>query len=604
MPVIQVLSPHIANQIAAGEVVERPCSVVKELVENAVDAHATAVEIEIDNGGINRIFVSDNGCGIPDEECETAFLRHATSKIASASDLAHIGTLGFRGEALASIASVSRVTMKTHTSTDELGSMLAYEGGSLIEHKRVGCPEGSSIDVRDLFYNVPARLKFLRSARAEAGAVGDYAARLILSLPEICIHYSANGKTVYRSVGDGDLLNALVSVYGVSVARHVCKVEYDDGYMRVTGYVGTPELSRPNRTGQTFVLNGRIIRSSALSAALARAFDTRIMGGRYPFAALHIRLSPTEVDVNVHPAKLEVHFADEGRVARTLCVCCTDALAREYTPSLKAVVPADDTPASLRMDLPAASPAASYTRTTDLEQAKQTPRADLRAFASHSSFSVRESAPSEHIGVPRYTLTKPVQESLTSLSERTDAPLSAPYRIIGEAFATYWLVQQEEVLYLIDQHAAHERLLYDALTQRRTHIVSQALFLPEEVTLTPPDMALFEERRPELEALGFVFAKKDETTLQLIAVPQIKGTPMKSAFLLDALHLDQPEKDRLMQTACKHAVKGGEPLTREEIETLLNELKASDSFLTCPHGRPICIRLSKLEIEKMFKRVL
>ena len=606
MPLIQILSPHVANQIAAGEVVERPCSVVKELVENAVDAGATAVNIEIENGGIDRITIVDNGCGIPDAECETAFLRHATSKITTADDLASIHTLGFRGEALASIASVARVTMKTHTASDELGTEIVYDGGVLSQHRRIGCPEGTTLDVKDLFYNVPARRKFLRSPRAEAGAVGDYVARLILSLPQISFRYSANGNTVYRTSGDNELRNAIVAVYGVSAANHLCPVRYDDGYLKIDGYIGTPELSRPNRTGQTIVLNGRVIRSASLSAAMARAFDTRLMGGRYPFAVLHMHIAPQEADVNVHPAKLEVHFANESRVTQTVYISCSEALTRAYVPSARAVTPpatADDGAArpagSFRTDVPT-MPARGFSATT-------APRVDLRASGMpHSTFSVREGG-ADGAALPRYTLPQRnvpahVQESI--LSPDAESPLAKPYRIIGQAFSTYWIVQQDDALYLIDQHAAHERLLYDALTQKKLAIVSQALFVPEEIVLSPSDMALFAEKRKSLEAFGFVFSLKNETTLQLIAVPQVNGTPMRAAFLLDTLHDAAPDKARLMQTACKHAVKAGEPITQAEIETLLSALNSGDSLLTCPHGRPVCVRLTKLEIEKLFKRVL
>ena len=308
MPKIHVLSPHIANQIAAGEVVERPCSIVKELVENAVDAHASAITIEIENGGIDRIRIVDNGQGIADEDCETAFLRHATSKINSADDLSRIATLGFRGEALASIAAVSRVSLITRTADAELGTQLLYEGGVQKEHKRVGGVPGTTIEVTNLFYNVPARLKFLKSARSESGAIGDYVAKAILSLPNVAFQFISNAKTVYRSTGDGSLKNALVAVYGVECVPNLCPVAFDDGYLKIDGFVGTPELSRPNRMGQSFFLNGRIIRSAALSAALSRAFDTRLMIGRYPFAVLTMQIALAEVDVNVHPSKLEVRF--------------------------------------------------------------------------------------------------------------------------------------------------------------------------------------------------------------------------------------------------------------------------------------------------------
>lgn len=593
MPRIHVLSPHIANQIAAGEVVERPSSIVKELVENAVDAHATAINIEIENGGVDRILITDNGSGIADEDCETAFLRHATSKISAAADLAHIATLGFRGEALASIAAVSRVTLTTRTAEEEMGTRLRFEGGTLAEHSRVGCVQGTSVEVRSLFYNVPARLKFLKSARAESGAVGDYVARLILSLPDVAFHFVSNGKTVYQTSGDGSLKNALVAVYGVSVVPHICPVAFDDGYLRIEGFVGTPELSRVNRTGQAFFLNGRLIRSNALSAAVSRAFDTRLLIGRYPFSVLSLHIALAEVDVNVHPAKLEVRFVDEARVTRSVCVACSEALLRGYVPRA-----------------PLAEPAYPDSQPTD-----DAPRVELRTpVASHTE--VREAAPDWHataasghaepsFAVPRYSVRPqrvspaPVQESIFA-----SAPFSAPYSVVGVAFDTYWFVQQGDTIFCIDQHAAHERLLYDALESRSAEIVSQALLMPEEIVLAPSDYALYEARREALERLGYVFSEEKENVLLLAAVPQLGGVALKSAFLLDVLHDENVEQARLMQTACKHAVKAGEPITAVELTALLSMLSENESLLTCPHGRPIAVRITKRDMEKMFKRVL
>ncbi len=601
MPGIHVLSPHLANQIAAGEVVERPGSIVKELVENAVDAHASAVTIEIVNGGIDQVVVADNGTGIPDEDCETAFLRHATSKIRSSDDLMHIGTLGFRGEALASIAAVSRVTMSTRTADDELGALVRYEGGALREHRRTGGPVGTRIEVNNLFYNVPARLKFLKSVRSESGAVGDYAARLILSLPNIAFHFMSNGRTVYQSTGDGSLINALVAVYGVEIVPQLCPVTFDDGYLRIDGFVGTPELSRPNRMGQSFFLNGRIIRSNALSAALARAFDTRLMTGRYPFAVLTMQIALAEVDVNVHPAKLEVRFVDEGRITRSVCVACSEALVHSYVPDvrLERLDKRAETSGVTMRDMPA-------------------PRGvDLRGSLNDHAYSVRESSAAAipcgkaqpgplPAAMPEFRPEQGLQSSLFDRQADGEAPLSEPCSMIGVAFQTYWFVQRGDAVYCIDQHAAHERLLYDALQNRQTTVVSQALLMPEEMPLAPEDFALYCDHRNELEQFGYVFADVQgrENRVTLAAVPQLNGVALKSAFLLDVLHGRDISRAKLMQTACKHAVKAGEPIGREELNALLGALAENEALLTCPHGRPVAVRITRLELEKMFKRVL
>ncbi|MDD4312030.1 MAG: DNA mismatch repair endonuclease MutL, partial [Eubacteriales bacterium] len=457
MPKVHVLPPRIANQIAAGEVVERPSSVVKELVENAIDAGATAITIEIENGGLDKIRITDNGSGIADEDCETAFLRHATSKISSANDLFAIHSLGFRGEALASIASVSRVTLQTQTEDDDLGTLIRYEGGDLVEHKRTAGMRGTSIEIRNLFYNVPARLKFVKSARAESAAIGDYIARLILSVPQIAIHFVNGEKTVYRSTGNGSAKDALLCVYGVSVERQICPVAFDDGYLKITGYVGVPDLARNNRSGQTILLNGRIIRSNALSNALSRSFDTRVLIGRFPFAVLYLNIAYAEVDVNVHPSKMEVRFTDEQRVTRSVVVACSEALIRSYVPTIE-----------IQRETP--NPVESQTFTVPEEAT----RVDLRAPIMRPSSSLQESGYSSMPPrIPTYRMPPRKQEeqarteTVPVFFTKSSEPLSEPMHIIGCAFDTYWYVQQGDLVFCIDQHAAHERLLYDALMARQ-----------------------------------------------------------------------------------------------------------------------------------------
>ncbi len=600
MPKIHVLTPHIANQIAAGEVVERPSSVVKELVENAIDAGADAITIEIENGGTDCIRVLDNGSGIADEDCETAFLRHATSKIASAADLSSIRSLGFRGEALASIAAVSRVSLQTRTDEDELGTLIRYEGGELIEHRRTGGTRGTSVEVRDLFYNVPARLKFLKSARAESAAIGDYVARLILSEPGVAVHFINNGKTVYRSAGGGELRDALITVYGVGVGRQVFPILFDDGYIRITGFVGAPDLSRPNRTGQTITLNGRIIRSNALSNALSRAFDTRVMTGRFPFALVCLQLSFAEADVNVHPAKLEVRFADEPRVTRSLVAACSESLIKSYVPTVESAPPEAGGEDALSSE-------------------RERFHVELRTRPTDPSRTLRETdrANTRIPDVPFFRLSRPETpsgpEAQTNAAPPEAAPFAAPYAVVGCAFDAYWFVQQGECVYCVDQHAAHERLLYDALMERRAAVVSQTLFLPEEVRLLPTEADTFAENRKELESFGFVFSDADETSVTLLAVPQVNGTALRGDFLHDLLHrLSDAEEEinrndwfrnATAQTACKHAVKAGERINAEELDCLLRRIAENDTLLTCPHGRPVAFRWTKTEIEKLFKRI-
>jgi DNA mismatch repair protein MutL len=596
MPKVHILPPNIANQIAAGEVVDRPSSVVKELVENAIDAGATTVTIEIENGGIDCVRITDNGSGIADEDCETVFLRHATSKISTANDLFSIRSLGFRGEALASIAAVARVVLQTRTEDDELGTLIRYEGGELKEHRRTGGTRGTSVEVKNLFYNVPARLKFMKSARAESASIGDYAARLILSAPEIAVHFVNNGRTVYRSSGNGELKDALLSVYGVAAEKQICPVMFDDGYMKITGFVGTPELSRANRSGQTIVLNGRIIRANSLSNALSRAFNTRLMGGRFPFAVIHMQISYAEVDVNVHPAKLEVRFTDEQRVARSLVAACSEALIRSYVPTM------ESDPQPPRRQEP---PSMQRANVQDVHLRSAPPKRDMTLHESAGSYP----AP----GAPSYRLPYERNEDRPSsrptvFTHARSVPFAEPYTIIGCAFDTYWYVQQGENVYCIDQHAAHERLLYDALMSRRAAVVSQTLFLPEDVRLLPSEYDLFIENKAALESFGFVFSDVNETSATLLAVPQVNGNPLKGDFLHDALtFLSEADEARpnewfhsaMAQSACKHAIKAGERLSHDEIRQLLDRISNNESL----HGRPVAVRFTRTEIEKMFKRI-
>ena len=617
MPKVHVLPPRIANQIAAGEVVERPSSVVKELVENSIDAGATAVTIEIENGGIDRIRIIDNGSGIADDDCETAFLRHATSKISTANDLFSIRSLGFRGEALASIAAVSRVTLQTRTEEDELGSLIRYEGGELLEHRRVAGTRGTSIEVSNLFYNVPARLKFIKSSRAESAAIGDYVARLILSAPQISVHYISSGKTVYRSTGNGSAKDALISVYGISTEKMICPVTFDDGYLKISGFVGVPDLARANRSGQTFLLNGRIIRSNALSNALSRSFDTRVLIGRFPFAVLYVNIAYAEVDVNVHPTKMEVRFTDEQRVTRSIVVACSEALIRSYVPTIGiASEQADEQQQKFEPNVPQKSNDEPFVQSND-EPFVQQDRVDLRTPVQQPSGTLRESG---YVGLPPRIPSFRIPSRETAPQARPEPiflskPVESfehPYHIIGCAFDSYWYVQQGENVYCIDQHAAHERLLYDALMERSAAVVSQSLFLPEDVRLLPSESDLFFENKEELERFGFVFSDAGETSVTLLAVPQVNGSALKSAFLHDVLEFlsgseeARPNdwfRDAIAQSACKHAVKAGERLSHDEIQQLLEKLQARDTLLTCPHGRPVAIRFTKTDIEKMFRRI-
>jgi len=605
MSLICVLPPHIANQIAAGEVVERPSSVVKELIENALDAGAKNVRIEIENGGIDLIRVSDNGKGMASEDASHAFLRHATSKISSADDLSRITTLGFRGEALASIAAVSDVLLRTRPEESESGTQVRISCGDKPFVSDCMCAKGTMVEVKNLFSNVPARLKFLKSTRTETGYISDYVSRMMMAVPDVAFVLSNQGKQIYQSFGDGDLKNAILCVYGASVLPHLRPINFDDGYIRINGFVGTEVISRPNRLQQSIFLNGRYIHSYSLSAAIQRAYDTRLMVGRFPFAVLHIRIAGSEVDVNVHPTKMEVRFVDESRIIRSVTAACSRALT--------AYMPTEDAEQQIpKLTHTSDTCAPTISHAIDLAAVKPI---ELRRAPIATAFSIRETPHmSNRIS---YEVNKSIRDlkaaDLPVRSEQGNLLQDTPYTIIGTAFQTYWIVQQGTDLLLIDQHAAHERRLFEQLFHAETDNVAQPLLTPMPVSLSPIEINTLESFREELENIGFTFDYQDNGTILLSSVPMIKGMPLKEMFLHDALEqlrtigstsAKELTKEAIIQTACKHAVKAGESLTVQEVDHLMQVFQKDGIPMTCPHGRPVMIRLSKRELEKLFKRVL
>ncbi|MDL2258352.1 DNA mismatch repair endonuclease MutL [Eubacteriales bacterium OttesenSCG-928-K08] len=630
---IKKLNPHIANQIAAGEVVERPASVVKELVENAIDAGATSITIEIENGGLSSILVADNGAGIPPEECELAFERHATSKISSQDDLFNINTLGFRGEALASIAAVSQVELKSRRENEALGMRIRIEGGERTVLEPVSCTKGSTLTVNNLFYNVPARRKFLKSERTEAAHIGDYILRMILARPDICFHYSNNAKTVYRSTGDGKLKNAIYSVYGKDVLPHLKKADFDDGYLKIEGYVGAVELARPNRTQQSFFVNGRYIQSPALSVALSRAYEQHLMSKRFPFAILMLTISNAELDVNVHPTKMEVRFAQEGRVFQAMTIACSRALGGVSIPKMSwpqneahSPTPPAASKAAQAQQQPLLKSTLPKLQAENLSSERPTfydptlsdnvPVKEQAYPGTIPHFHVPPLAPVQAVPIlPEPTRTK--QETgpeIKKIPEQIQTDFGAsPITIIGQAFGVYWFVQQKENLFVIDQHAAHERRLYETMMAEDYQPASQALLVPETMQLTPTEYANALEYLAELNALGFDAVPLDKNALRIFAVPLLLAKSSVQNLLRDVLDLmdkqacsaeKQYRREAIVQSACKHAIKAGDIISEQEIADLLEYFNASGAPLTCPHGRPVLIKMDRKELEKLFKRIV
>lgn len=642
---IKVLSQYTANQIAAGEVVERPASVVKELVENAIDAGATAITIETRGGGLESIRVTDNGSGIAAEDVETAFLRHATSKISTAEDLSHIETLGFRGEALASIAAVAHVTLRTCTEAEEAGTLLRISGGEVREKSAVGTPQGTALEVENLFYNVPARLKFIKSARTEAAYISDYVSRMLMARPQIAFKLIQNGKTVYQSAGEGSLRDAVYCVYGGDVFPHLRELFYDDGYVRLSGFIGTEQAARSNRNAQSFYINARYIKSQKLSFALQRAYDMRLMVSRFPFAVLNIVISPNEIDVNVHPNKLDVRFKNEERILRATTIAARQALGDPVAlPNRQPSMPVSqfgqtaDGNASLRQNeephimayAPRAEQPVRETPATEVETpselfrpAEATRPPILREPVAMSARPLPDPFPRQEphvqgnvpVPIPAQipALVPPEKPVAPKREEQQTRLVCNAYRIIGQAFDCYWIVQQDDNVFFIDQHAAHERRLYERFAEKGVAAQSQILLVPTVLKLSPFEFSTLMDNLPQFEELGFEIEEFGMLTVSVRAVPHLIGQPQTAEFLREAIALldkrnrlstVELKRAALIQAACKHAVKAGEVLNRVEIEALLREYEAEGAPLTCPHGRPVMVKMTKLDFEKLFKRVL
>ena len=658
---IRILDAATVGRIAAGEVVERPASVVKELVENSLDAGATSVTVEIRDGGIGYMRVTDNGCGIEPRQVRLAFENHATSKLVTPEQLDDIRTLGFRGEALPSIAAVARVEMTTRAKAQEAGTRLNVEGGRNMIVREIGCPEGTTVIMRDLFFNIPVRRAFLRKAQYEAALVNDTVARMILGSPKISFRFINNGRTVYHSFGDGDLRHAVFAVYGRETAENMLEVDQSEGAMRIRGLVGVGEQAKATRAHEAFFINGRSVRCPLLSQALESVCRERVTIGMYPMCALHLTLAPGSVDVNVHPNKLEVRFRDEGATRIAVESMLRDALQGGSMLRLKAEKPAIVEEKHTVEQLPLPDMDNVTANTTEVQNAQtevvnqKTEVSDIatkvvkdalpddafealiqaerrRLGISPSGSELRETAfapwpkrspvpdvmtfagggtvPFAQMHAPMATKTPPAQpvEQLTLAQDKD----SAPYRIIGVLFKTYILLECEDAFLLIDQHAAHERLRYDAMAKAvEEGVASQRLLTPQIVRVSAREMTLVEENMDALTAAGYDISPIGERDLQIRAVPHIHGHAELTPRFMDVISslsglgsaALEARRDEILQAACKGAVKAGDALSDSEIKTLLSQMEASGAPPTCPHGRPVIKTFSRREIERMFRRI-
>ncbi len=631
MPKIIQLSPHVANLIAAGEVVERPASVVKELLENAVDAGASQVTVEIRNGGMTFLRVTDNGCGMASEDAKTAFLRHATSKLRTAEDLAAIVTMGFRGEALAAIASVSRIDLLTKTAGAVSGTSLTLEGGTMTEESEAGCPEGTTIIVRDLFFNTPARMKFMKSDTVEGSKVAAAVHTQALAHPEVAFRFLRDGKEVLSTPGTGDLEAAVYSVYGRDGGKMVRLDSRWDGYT-LSGYVSKPTDSRPSRSLQTFFVNGRPVKSRLLIAALEEAYRNQIMVGKFPACVLHLNLPANTVDVNVHPAKTEVKFLNEKAVFDCVHYGVLGALNKTPDRPQMQFKPAPQAPAAPKAAPAPQKPVApakqeNFFRTMTPSEfknfaaaIKEAPQPEKKAAAATAAAVERTAAPLyQHIQIPT---PQPVVETPAPVTpvaaaapeiEQTALPMQEeiPWRMVGELYRTYIIVEQGDEAFLIDKHAAHERILFEKLKANQEVISSQALLSPVPCKLSPDSVGILLANRELLTELGFEVDEFGDQTLLLRQIP-MDLTPEDGAEALESLAADlmngRREKrtnvrDEMLHTvACKAAIKAGWHTDEKELLALAKQVIAREDLKYCPHGRPICITLGKKQLEKQFKR--
>jgi len=712
-----ILDENTSNKIAAGEVVERPASVVKELVENSIDAEAKSISIEIANGGISYIKVVDNGTGIDEDDLEIAFERHATSKIRSADDLDSIMTMGFRGEALASIASVSTVEVSTRVRNNPLGTYIRLQGGVLQEIGHTGCPAGTTFIVRDLFYNTPARFKFLKKDSTEAGYVSDLVSRIALANPDISFRLVSNHAQVMHTPGNNDLRSTIFSIYGREVAQNVLEVNHEEKGIRITGYAGKPEISRGNRNHQSILVNGRYIRDKLISSAIDEAYKTLLMKNKYAFVVLNIRLNPLMVDVNVHPTKMEVRFSEEQNVFRAVYHAVNNALLSATLvrsvqlenkdtnifkfsgfekpledlwqqsfdekrnlkkDKLESEIKKNDyIQVPLKDEQERGSNAGTYEKSaeTNTPEIRENPAnpyvlkkgsskgTETDMWVSGATGEENEKCASDPIVTAKDTLdgnaagtkTEHVAISHNNIQEIRketchDSQAPGPERdtnrekaiggiqtaegslertgqpdgsglalgdctIIGQAFSTYVILQQQDELILVDQHAAHERITYEHMKKRYTdnQSLAQELLAPLVVEVTGRELKLLQEESEFFNKLGFIYEEFGNNSIVLRSVPfAFIDESVKNVFMdvLDSVmkagkdNYSKIADEAIYSMACKAAVKANRRLDGMEIRKMLEDLGQLENPYTCPHGRPTVVRIKKQELEKMFKRIV
>ena len=659
MGIINVLDQATINQIAAGEVVERPASVAKELVENAIDAGATAVTVEIKEGGISLLRVTDNGCGMEKDDIRTAFLRHATSKIKTALDLITVGSLGFRGEALSSISAVAQVELLTKTKDAFVGSRYVIEGGEEKAFEEAGCPSGTTFLVRNLFYNVPARKKFLKTAMTEGGYINELMERMALSRPDISFKYMNNGKTVLHTTGGNELKDIIYHIFGRDIAMSVLPVKYpkDEFGIEISGYIGKPVIARGNRTQENYFINGRYIKCAIINRAIEDAYKSYMMGHKYPFTAIHITVPPEFIDVNVHPAKMELRFSNNEAIYHAIYQVIRDTLSgknmivpvslsekedkkeqkREVLQQQKVSVP-EPFEVKRREQLfhSAEQPKATTEQKMQIlydvvkENRENVPENKESVFVKEEKTEYH-AEPGIQI-IPEISQSTNVDLQIQKESETKSEPvkpeqISLPadllakdnrkeFTLIGQLFATYWLIEMEEQLFIIDQHAAHEKVLFERTMEKlrkQEEVLSQSIMPPMILSLTMREAECLKKNLSVFERLGFGIEEFGGLEYKITEIPADMVTVDSKELLTEVLNTLLSDREfknadvlleKVASLSCKAAVKGNHRMSEAEARQLISDMLTLENPYHCPHGRPTTISMSKYELERKFKRIV
>ena len=618
MPNIAILNQETIDKIAAGEVVERPCSVVKELVENAIDAGSTAITVEIKEGGISFIRITDNGCGIERDQVAVAFYRHSTSKIRSAEDLLTVKSLGFRGEALSSISAVARVELITKTYDELTGTRYVIEGSKELSNEEIGAPDGTTFIVKDLFYNVPARRKFLKTAQTEGSYISDMVEKLALSHPDISFKFINNNQTKLHTSGNGNRKDIIYHIFGREISSSLLEVKHECEYFKVEGFIGKPVITRGNRNYENYFINGRYVKSNILSRAIEEAYKSFLMQHQYPFTVLYFTFF-SELDVNVHPTKMELRFDNNNEIYVELCDTIYAILShKEMIPE----VPVDSTPAPKKIVHEYKEPIPEpfeKRRINEVRAAESRSVYGQSVTSTVKNYSATEPAAKAPETSTAYEPAQVVTGTQQTLGDYDKVFLTESskkqFSIIGQLFKTYWLIEFEDKLYIIDQHAAHEKVLYEKTMARLANkdFTSQRISPPIVMTLDARECEMLEKYRPQIEQFGYEVEHFGVKEYMISAIPDnLFNIDMKDLFIemLDdfsnATGRQTPDiiTEKVASMSCKAAVKGNDKLTLPEINKLIDELLSLDNPYNCPHGRPTIISMSKYEIEKKFKRIV